>query len=79
MPELRPGSSRCLCSTCGCFFTGTTGFDKHRIGKHEPYERRCMTAAEMQAAGLVERDGIWGKPGMADGHWAKAEPVADEA
>lgn len=40
------------------FFSGTTMFDRHRVGEHEhgwslefPEGRRCMSAGEMRGAG----------------------------
>jgi hypothetical protein len=48
----------CQCAECKCFFSGTTGFDFHRIGPHDG-QRRCMTPAELEAKGYIERDGVW--------------------
>lgn len=79
MPELRPGSSRCWCQTCGHFFSGTTAFDKHRVGKHEPYERRCLGPDEMRAKGMVDNNGVWGKPGPVDAPWRTGDAVEEEA
>lgn len=54
------------CRSCGCDFTKTRHFDRHRVGVHgytyagglrmdPPREdgRRCMDADELAAAGLV--------------------------
>lgn len=50
--------SRCQCPTCGEPFSSVREFDRHRIGTYaEPGEwahnRRCMTPAEMDAAGWI--------------------------
>lgn len=59
MPELKPGSSRCMCDGCKLFFSRTSVFDAHRVGPHDE-RRRCLTADELVAKGYVERDGVWG-------------------
>ena len=45
--------NRCQCPTCGEYFTSTRAFDRHRIGQFGN-DRRCLTATEMDAAGLGE-------------------------
>jgi hypothetical protein len=50
--------SRCVCPACGETFTSVREFDRHRIGTYaEPgewaHKRRCMTPAEMDAAGWI--------------------------
>ena len=51
------------CSPCGEFFTGTTAFDRHRVGKHEPLARRCLTTSEMEAIGMYQDErGRWANP-----------------
>lgn len=47
---------RCQCPSCGDDFGSDRAFDRHRVGDYaQPGEwrhaRRCMTAAEMDAAG----------------------------
>jgi hypothetical protein len=81
MPELRLGSSMCDCGECGLRFSRTSTFDKHRVGRHEPLERRCLTPDEMRAKGMVERNGVWGNKAPEGGlrHWAEAEEVAEAA
>lgn len=81
MPELKPGSSRCMCGECGLFFSGTSLFDEHRKGGYGDDEvRYCLTGAELAAAGFVCRDEVWGWPPPKKGqeHWAKAETVEEE-
>ena len=41
------------CPTCFEVFNSTAGFDMHRTGKFSPNTRRCMTEAEMLAAGMA--------------------------
>lgn len=58
------------CPTCGERFNSNAAFDKHRTG-HYGVDRRCMTAEEMQAHGMVKRDdGFW--RGAENPMWAKA-------
>lgn len=63
MPTLWPGSQTCECPTCGRFFSTTSNFDRHREGRFDDDSRHCLTADEMIAKGLVERDGVWRQPG----------------
>ena len=39
------------CMACHLTFTSDGGFDKHRVGKYQPNERRCLTTEEMNKAG----------------------------
>ena len=53
-----------LCRACGKVFTTTSTFDKHRVGKYDltapGYGRRCLTTAELEAAGwAVNARGRW--------------------
>lgn len=78
MPELRPGSSMCQCGGCGLFFSRTSTFDAHRVGRHEPLERRCLTPIEMHwLKGMINRRGVWGNIGKVGKptHWRKDEEV----
>jgi len=64
-PELT--GNRCQCTGCGEYFTSTRAFDRHRVGNYtqprQPSTRRCMTAAEMDAAGFVRNArGFRGEP-----------------
>lgn len=81
MPELRLGSRMCYCDTCGVYFGGDKAFDMHRVGRHEPYERRCLTADEMVNHGLECRNEVWRQKAAKDrpAHWAKAETVEEDA
>lgn len=50
--------SRCRCSACGLTFRSVSGFDRHRIGP--PATRRCLTPAELEAAGWrLNAAGLW--------------------
>jgi hypothetical protein len=70
MSELRPLN---FCCTCGEDFSSLTGFDRHRVGKHEylydPWDdskldgRRCLTTDEMLKKGWArDRNGRWQVP-----------------
>jgi hypothetical protein len=51
------------CGACFEDFAGITEFDKHRVGSHEPLERRCLTEAEMKELGWKKNDkGRWYDP-----------------
>ena len=41
-----------LCSACGKYFSSTTEFDAHRVGRFG-IDRRCATTEEMLAEGFV--------------------------
>lgn len=43
-----------LCNSCGKLFTGTTAFDKHRTGRYEPLQRRCLSDHEMHRRGFQQ-------------------------
>jgi hypothetical protein len=54
--------NRCQCRACGEYFSCADTFDRHRIGQFG-IDRRCMTAAEMDAAGFARnRRGFRMKP-----------------
>lgn len=61
--------NRCQCPTCNEYFTSTRAFDRHRVGQFGT-DRRCLTAAEMDAAGF-ERNarGFRGEPGRVTTHF----------
>lgn len=40
------------CASCGLDFGSVSAFDKHRVGGHDPDERRCLDVAEILAAGM---------------------------
>jgi hypothetical protein len=51
------------CPVCCETFGGIQAGDKHRVGHFSPYERRCLTPAEMEARGLWhDDDGVWHLP-----------------
>jgi hypothetical protein len=55
---------RCQCTACGDLFNSETAFDRHRVGDFAGLgginTRRCMTEAELLAAGLSRnRAGAW--------------------
>lgn len=57
--ERKLTGDRNQCRTCSAYFNSTSAFDKHRIGEYGG-ERRCMTVAEMYAAGMAKNsDGFW--------------------
>lgn len=43
--------NRCQCPTCSEYFGSVRGFDRHRIGIVAAPDRRCLTVAELSAAG----------------------------
>ena len=48
------------CGACGLDFGSLTAFDKHRVGRHEPLERRCLTLEELEQKGFVQNHyGRW--------------------
>jgi hypothetical protein len=54
------------CAGCGADFTSLEVFDRHRVGRHESDERRCLSLAEMRAMGWVpDRRGRWTDPARA--------------
>jgi hypothetical protein len=54
------------CTACGAHFTSLELFDRHRVGRHDPDERRCLTVAEMKAKGWrVDGRGRWTDPARA--------------
>jgi hypothetical protein len=62
-PYTPPGQIANFCGQCGQDFLSETGFDEHRIGPFEPYERRCLTQAELEEAGWSrDRHGRWRRP-----------------
>jgi hypothetical protein len=54
MIRLPFGSQRSLCRGCGCYFSSTRAFDRHRRDGH------CVDPA---AVGLALKAGIWTRPG----------------
>ena len=55
----------CYCNACGEYFNSTGAFDKHRIGKFMPLERRCRLPEEMRAAGMSQTEnGFWVRVGF---------------
>lgn len=79
MPELKPNHERsqdyrlCQCSACRLFFGSVYYFDRHRVGRHEPYERRCLTPDELVAIGLEDRNGVWKKPAPVGASWRQVK------
>lgn len=52
-----------LCRSCGKDFRSLSGFDAHRVGKHEPLQRRCLTTEELEAKGYkTNQQGKWVMP-----------------
>lgn len=61
MPKLRTGSAVCQCTVCDRYFKSDYAFQKHRIFANTKAQtakdwsqRRCMTEAEMLAAGMAQ-------------------------
>jgi len=53
------GRRGCECIGCKRLFRGVPAFDAHRTGPYNG-DRRCMTDAEMTAAGLaLDERGVW--------------------
>jgi len=60
---MRLTGQRNECPTCGERFNSNSAFDKHRTGQYGA-DRRCLTADEMRARGMVLRDdGFWRSAG----------------
>jgi hypothetical protein len=47
------------CPTCLEPFQSQGLFDKHRVGRYEPMERRCLTPDEMRAKGWRHDGKTW--------------------
>ncbi len=65
MAKLVLGTKACQCAGCGEYFSTVSNFDKHRIFENADMPdwatRRCMSADEMLASGLVRNSGgYWG-------------------
>jgi hypothetical protein len=52
--------NRCQCTACGEYFNSARTFDRHRVGRFAPLQRRCLTVTEMEAKGWVRNAaGYW--------------------
>lgn len=51
--------SRCKCTACGLYFSSDYAFQKHRVGRYMPMERRCLTKTEMLAKGMCLVGNFW--------------------
>ena len=73
--KLNGGVSQC--GACSLIFKSVTSFDEHRTGKHGA-GRRCLTEAELRAAGLEPNErGQWRRPFADRGqHFTSARPSA---
>lgn len=70
--------NRNQCSGCNEYFNSTGAFEKHRTG-HHGVDRRCMTADEMKAAGMILRpDGFWIGSEMKE-YWNENKTSSDGA
>jgi hypothetical protein len=47
------------CPTCGEPFQSQGLFDRHRVGRYVPDERRCLTPEEMRAKGWTHDGRTW--------------------
>lgn len=62
---LPPGSPRCLCRSCGLYFTSDNAFAAHRVGDYG-IDRRCLTEDELRAKGFEPNEaGYWRVPAPA--------------
>jgi hypothetical protein len=43
-----------------------SSFDKHRVGRYEPLERRCLNIDEMLARGMTKNEKGWWTTGEFD-------------
>jgi hypothetical protein len=51
------------CASCGADFTSVRLFDAHRVGRHQPDERRCLSVDEMTTKGWgLDGRGRWSDP-----------------
>jgi len=58
--ELPHGTDVCKCPVCGLLFASAYAFDFHRVGRHDPDERRCLDVAAMSKKGMgINRHGRW--------------------
>lgn len=56
---MKLSGDRNQCQGCKAYFNSTHAFDKHRRGEHG-IDRRCLTADEMTAKGMVQNAaGFW--------------------
>jgi len=54
------------CGECGLDFSSVEAFDKHRVGRHEPLERRCLSLEELKERGFAQdARGRWTIPARA--------------
>lgn len=53
------------CTVCHLTFGGDGGFDAHRVGRHTPPERRCLTTQELTVKGYSPNH---------RGHWRIPRP-----
>ncbi len=60
------GSPKCLCRSCGLYWTSEAAFAAHRVGEYG-INRRCLTQDELRAKGFAPNEGgYWRKPAPAD-------------
>jgi hypothetical protein len=73
----------CHCFSCGQDFGGERAFDLHRRGPHAPVglpsQRRCLTAAERELAGLRLKAGVWYTHGPKSAGTRRAAAAQDGA
>ncbi len=50
---------RCQCTVCSLYFNSDYAFCKHRVGRHMPMERRCLTEPEMLEKGMALVGHFW--------------------
>jgi hypothetical protein len=64
------------CAACREYFNSTHAFDKHRVGRYTPMERRCLNPDEMRAKGMsLSSAGFWiSKPRELHGNAVSTSP-----
>jgi hypothetical protein len=50
------GEGMNVCGACGLDFASLNAFDAHRVGRHEPLERRCLTLEELESSERFARN-----------------------
>ena len=60
IPRRKLRGDRNQCAACEEYFNSAHAFTKHRVGSFEPYTRRCLTVAEMEAKTFSKtQDDFW--------------------
>ncbi len=51
--------ARCQCPSCSLYFNSDKAFCKHRVGRHMPMQRRCLSETEMMELGMALVGSFW--------------------